>query len=169
LRSTLADQQAVVTAHGLHDISGKLVARDPDALVADNACQRDNGDARGTASDVDDHIAGRLFDVYADTEGRGHRLVDHEHFPGARSIAAVAYCALFHLSNGGRNADHHAPGWREERLFREHQLDHLADHAFGGIEVGDHAVLQRTNGLQILVGLFVHHHRLLAHGHDLVG
>ena len=79
---TLTNQQAVVTAHGFHDVGCELVTCDTDALIANDTRQGDHGDSCGTTSDVDDHVAGRLFYIDTDTEGRRHRFMNHKHFAG---------------------------------------------------------------------------------------
>ena len=47
----------------------------------------------------------------------------------------------------GRHADHHA---RLRPLARVHALDEVAEHLLADVEVGDHAVLQRTDRLDVL-------------------
>ena len=45
--------------------------------------------------------------------------------------------------------------------------DEAADHHFCRIEVGDHSVAERTDGLDARIGLFVHEFGLLAEGNAL--
>ena len=48
-----------------------------------------------------------------------------------------------------------------------HLLDHAAQHQLRGVEVGDHAVLERADRLDILVGLAVHLAGLVTDRHQL--
>ena len=47
----------------------------------------------------------------------------------------------------------------EEIAFFTHHPDHAFDHRFGSLEIGNHAILERTDGFDIFMGLFVHLHR----------
>lgn len=59
---TLADGQVVGITNVREDGLIELVAGDTDGLRDDDAAHSDNGNLGGTATDVDDHGAGRLLD-----------------------------------------------------------------------------------------------------------
>ena len=67
-----------------------------------------------------------------------------------------------------RDADDHLQAGREQGVLEIDHLDHLAHHVFGGLEVGDDTVAQWADGLDVLVGLTMHHHGALADGDDLL-
>ena len=99
LRRRLADEQVVVLAHELHDRHVELVAAGADRRVADDAGQRDDGDLRRAAADVDHHVARRRLDRKPDADRRRHRLGDHEHFLRAGAERRVAHRALLHFGD----------------------------------------------------------------------
>ena len=138
------------------DVVGEDVARDVDTLRADDAAQRDAGDFRRTTADVDDHVALRSFDVETGAQSCGHRLENHADLAAAGVLGRVANGADFDVGRTRRNADHH-PKRRGEQLARDLDfLNHAAQHHLCGREVGDHAVFERADGLDVRVGLFVH-------------
>ena len=164
----LAHDDVVLLAHVFLDVGGEVVARDADGFVVDDATQGDDGDFGGAATDVDDHVARRLQYVDADADGGGHRLMDQAHFLGAGLLSRVLHGAFLHLGDARRDADDHLQaGWKQVVLEIDH-LDHLAHHVFGGLEVGDDTVAKRADGLDVFVGLAVHHHGTFADGDDLL-
>ena len=50
-----------------------------------------------------------------------------------------------------------------------YHLDEAAHHLLTSREVGYHTVAQRADGTYVVVGLFIHHLSLSAHGNHLVG
>ncbi len=58
---------------------------------------------------------------------------------------------------------------REELTTRLDHPDHALDHFLGRLEIGDHTIAQRANGLDVLVGLAMHLLGLSTHGDDLPG
>src|SRR5690606_10760327 len=76
---------------------------------------------------------------------------------------------LLHLGDAAGNADHHADVGREELTARIDHLDHALDHLLGGLEIGDHPVLQGTHGLDVLMRLAMHLLRLPPDGDHLAG
>ena len=70
-------------------------------------------------------------------------------------------CAVFHspfldIGDARGDADDHAQRRVEPRLAPRDQLDHAFDHLFGGFKIRDHAILERTNRLDVFVRLSVH-------------
>ena len=70
LRRPLAQQQRVLLLHVLDDRFVQLVAADADARRRHDAAERDDRDLGGAATDVDDHVAGRLVDRAARRRSR---------------------------------------------------------------------------------------------------
>ena len=124
------------------------------------------GDLRRAAADVDDHVAFRSLDVETGAQRRGHRLVDHVDLAAAGMLGGVAHGADFDVGRTRRNADHHTQRGGEETARSLDFLDHAAQHQLRGVEVGDHAVFERTDGFDVRVGLLVHLAGLLADGHE---
>ena len=78
---------------------------------------------------------------------RGHRLLDHEHrLAGARELGRLLHRAALDAGDARRDADDHA---RLRPLALVHPLDEVAEHLLADVEVGDHAVLQRADGLDV--------------------
>src|SRR4029077_7348941 len=74
--------------------------------------------------------------------------------------------ALFDTRDPGRNTDHD-PRFRPPPAV--HAMDEVADHLLRHVEVGDDAVLQRTNRLDVPGGPSDHPLRLVADGEDVTG
>ena len=149
------------------DVVGKDVAGRIDRLGADDAAQRDAGDLRRTAADVDDHVAFGRLDVEARTQRRGHRFVDHVDFAASGVLGRIAHGTYLDVGRSRWDADHHPQRGGEKAARGLDFLDHAAQHQLRGIEIGDHAVLQRPDRLDVRVGLFVHLARLVADGDHL--
>src|SRR5882757_4963747 len=140
----------MITAQGLHDICSEFIPCDADRLIADDTRQGYDRDACRTATDIDDHVTDGLFHVDADPQGGGHWFMNQVYFFGACLFGAVPYGSFFHFGDAGRYADHHSPTGGEKRLFGVDHLDHLPDHQFGGIEVGDNPIFERAHGADAL-------------------
>src|SRR5690606_28054199 len=117
----------------------QIVAGGADRHAGDDPAERDDGDLRGAAPDVDDHVARRLVYRKAGTDRRRHRLLDDVDLPGSGLVAGFLHGALLHGGDPTRYAHHQA------RLGQVAPTMHLADedpqHLLGRLEVGDHAVL----------------------------
>ena len=79
----------------------------------------------------------------------------------------IAHGADFDVCRARRNADHHLDRGRKEVARSLDLLDHTAQHQFGGREIGDHAVFERTDRLDVGVGLLMHGARPFADGDQL--
>ena len=148
---------------------GEDVARHVDALAAYDAAERDAGDFRRAAADVDDHVPFGRFHVEPCAERRRHRFVYHVHFPAAGVFGRFADGTYFHVRGTRRDADDHAQRRAEEVTAHLDLFYHAPEHQFRGVEIGDDAVLERTDGADVLVRLAVHLLGLFADGHHLAG
>src|SRR6266511_3176619 len=138
-----------------------LVARDAYRLTGDDAAERDDCDLGRAAADVDDHVAARLVDRQAGADGGSHGLLDDvRRLPRPRVLGRLLDGALLDAGDPGRDADHH-PGLGPPTLVNP--LDEVAEHLLADVEVGDHAVLQGTNRLDVGRGAPDHPLRLHAH------
>ena len=78
------------------------------------------------------------MDGQARADGRGHRLLDQHDLFRARVPRALSYSAFFDTRNSRGNADRHARC--DEAAPVVDLLHEVAEHRFGDLEVGDHAV-----------------------------
>ena len=79
-------------------------------------------------------------------DGGGHRLLDDVRLPGAGVLGRLHHGPLLHTGDPRRHADDH-PRLGEPALVDP--LDEIAEHLLADLEVGDDAVLQRPDGLDV--------------------
>ena len=132
--------------------------------AGDDAPQRDDGHLRRAAADVDHHVAGGLVDGEPGADRRRHRLFDDVGAARPRRDRRFLDRALLHPGDPGGHADDHARLGEEAALV--HLLDEVPEHLLGDVEVGDHAVLQRTHRLDVGGCAADHALGLGAHGKD---
>src|SRR5690606_32879219 len=144
LRGRLTDQQVVVLAHELNDRDVQFITTRSDGGVAHDARQGDDRDLGGATADVDHHVAGRRIDRQPDSDGRCHRLGDHEHLLGPGTERAVTHCKLLDFRDPAGNTDDDAR-LHLEQVILDDERQEVAQHLLGDVEVGDHAVLHRTH------------------------
>ena len=93
-------------------------------------------------------LPGRLVHRQPGADRGGHRLLDDvRRLARAGLLGRLLHRALLDAGDAGRHADHHA---RPRPLARVHALDEVAQHLLADVEVGDHAVLQRADRLDVL-------------------
>ena len=140
----LADEELVVALDVIDDRLVHLVAADAQRLRDDDPAERDDRDLGRAAADVDDHVPGRLGDGEPGADRGGHRLLDQVRLARAGRQRRLLDRALLDAGHAGRDADDDA---RMREAVLVHLLDEVAEHLLGHVEVGDHAVLQRTDRL----------------------
>src|SRR5262249_491593 len=161
LGPALPDQQPVVLADVLDDRLVHLVARDPDRVAIHRAAHRDDGHLGRAASDVDDQVAARLVNRQAPTDGRGPPPPYSLHPARAGPQRRRAPRAVVALRDARRDADYHArpvegPGPLASGRDLPRALDEILQHPLGDVEVGDDAILQRAQRLDVLGGAAEH-------------
>ncbi len=124
------------------------VAADPYRAADDDAGQRDDRDVGGAAADVDDHVAGRVGDRQTRADGGRHRLVDEVHLAGLGAIGGVLHGAPLDRRDLGGHADEH-PGPEPGANQLVGLADEVREHLLGGVEVGNHPVLDRPDGTKM--------------------
>ena len=97
-------------------------------------------------------------------ERRSHRFVDHVDLAAPGVLRRIAHGTNLHVGRTRRDADHHSQRRGEEAARGFDFLDHAPQHQLRGVEIGDHAVLQRTDRFDVRIGFLVHLPRLLADG-----
>lgn len=126
----------------------ELVAAHADGACVDHAAQRDEAHFRRAAADVDDEGACSLVHGKARTDGGGHRFFNQVDLGGAGGQSAFLDRAALDLRGAAGNADDDARRGSEE-TGRAGHADELLEHLLGHREVGDHAVLHRTDGVDV--------------------
>ena len=112
--------------------------------AGDDAAEADHRDLGGAAADVDDHVAGGLVHGQPGADRGRHRLLDDVDPAGAGLVAGLLDRALLDGGDAARHADDHAR--LGEVAAPVHLVDEVAQHLLGRLEVGDHAVLERPDG-----------------------
>ena len=151
LGHTHADNHVVLALHVVDHVVVEDIAGHAYGVVADDTAKRDDGDLGRAASNVDHHVALGLQHIDADTDGGGHRLMDHAYLLGSGLLGALAHGTLLDIGDAGRDAYHHAERRRQERAVDVGHADKLADEVLRHFEVGDDTATQRTHSLDILV------------------
>ena len=150
-----ADQQIVVAADIGDDRLVHLVAADAHRGGVGKAAQREHRDFGGAAADIDDHRADRLGHRHVGADRGGHRLVDQADLAGAGVGGGVADRAALDRGRARGHADHDL-GIAEQAALAVHLADEVLDHLLGDFDVGDHAVAQGADRLDV-VGRLAHH------------
>ena len=88
------------------------------------------------------------------TNRRSHRLFDDVDLARTCRIASVLHRTLLHTRDARGHTDDEAR--LGEVTTTVHLLDEVAKHALGGVEVGDNAVLQRTDRNDVARGATDH-------------
>jgi hypothetical protein len=96
-------------------------------------------------------------------DARGHGLVDQEHAPRAGALRGVDHGASLDRGDADRHRDHHL-GLHPVAALVD-LGDEVAQHALGDLEVRDHAVAQRPDGLDVARRLAEHGLRGVADRH----
>ena len=143
LRGPGADRELVHGTDVVGDGVIHLVAPDPDRAGDHDPPEGDHRHLAGPPADVDDHPADRLLDRQPGADGRGDRLLDQMHPPGAGGQRGLLHGPLLDLGDARGSADDQA---RMGHAPVEHLADEVAQHLLGDLEIGDHAVAQRARG-----------------------
>ena len=144
----LANQKVVLAPHVMDDHLVHLVPRDPDRVADDHATERDDGDLGRAPADVDDHIAGGLLDGQARPDGGGHRLLDEVRLARPRVEGRLLDRALLDFGHAAGDADDDDRPGREEVALVD-ALDEMFEHALDDVKVGDDAVFERADRLDV--------------------
>src|SRR5207247_658498 len=133
----------------------------------DDAGERDDGDVRGAAADIDDHVAAGLGDGEAGADGGDHGLLDEVDFAGLGAISGVHDGALFDLGDLAGNADDDAR--MDQHFAAVRLLNEVVQHALGDFEIGDDTVLHGLDGDDVAGGAAEHLFGFFADGFHLAG
>ena len=139
-----------------------LVAADARRIAIGNPAQRQHRDLGRPAADIDHHRAARLGHGQARADRGGERFVDQPHARRAGVGRGVADGAALDRGRGRRHAHDDMASRAERPRDADSLFDEMLDHLFGDIDVGDHAVAQGTQRLDIGGRLAHHQLRLVA-------
>jgi len=137
-------------------------------MIKDDAVHGNDGDIRGPAADVDDHVPRRLGNRQLGPDGGRHRLLDKEDLGRLGPHGHVLDRPALDLGDPGGNADHDARPEKESAVVGRF-LDEEVQHLLGDLEVGDHPVSHRPDGQDVGRGFPEHLLGPLADGLDLAG
>ena len=112
-------------------------------------------------------LPGGLVDRESGADRGRHRLLDDVDLAGAGLVAGLLDRALLHGGDAAGHADDHAR--LGEVAPAVHLLDEVPQHLLGRLEVGDHAVLHRPDGGDVVRRTADHPLGLVADGEDLAG
>jgi hypothetical protein len=166
LGGSLADQQVVPALDVVDDRLVHLVATDACRVGVDDPGQRNDGNLRRAAPDVDDHVSGRLRYGQSGTNRSRHGLFDQINLPRSRRHCRLADRALFDFGDSRRNRDHDARS--NEALAVVHLHDEVTEHRLGDLEVCDDTVFHRPNRNDVARRAPEHLLGLFADGPDFV-
>ena len=167
LGGALADQQIIIAPDERDDRLVHLVPAHAHARRVGDSPQRQNRDLGRPAADIHHHRTDGLGHRHPRADRGRHRLLDQIHLARARIRRRVADRTPLHLGRSARHADHDLGVATE--LAAVHLLDEVVDHLLGDIDVGDHAVAQWPDRLDIARRAAHHHFRVIAdRAHDLL-
>ena len=144
----------------------KVVAGHFERVRNDRAAKGNDGDVRGAAADVDDHVAAGLRNVDARADGRRDRLFNDEDFARAGVDRCVFNRFPLHFRNVRRHTDRDpraAEGTLSKRL-----ADEVTDHFLRDGIVRDDACTKRPDRLDVSGGPADHLACFLAVSFDFI-
>ena len=162
----LPDKELVLLLDVSDDRVVHLVPTDSQRLRDDYPAEGDHRHLGRAAADVDDHVPGGLADRKARADCRSHRLLDQIGLAGACGQRRILDRALLDSGHAGRHTDDHA---RVRKAVLVHLLDEVAQHLLRDVEVGDDAVLERTDRRDRARRAPEHAFRLDTDGVDVAG
>ena len=147
LRCALTNQQIVLALHITNDRLIKIIAGHLYRSALHNAAQRNDSDVRGTAANINDHTTAGFANIQSRSHSCRNGFFDHMYTTGTHLITGIGKSLAFHFSDSAGNTNcHHG----FDQAFTNGALHKIFQHFFRILIIGDHAALQRTNGMQIL-------------------
>jgi hypothetical protein len=114
----------------------------------DDAVQREHGDFRGAAADVEHHRPARFVHGQARADRGRHGLTNNLDAARAGAFGRLLDGATFDLGGADGHAHQHARG-RFEHAIAMHLADEVLQHLLGVGEVGDDAVFHRADRVDV--------------------
>ena len=150
------DRHPVVAPHVLND--GVVHAGAPGLHGArvDDAGHRQHGHLRGAAADIHNHVAAGPMYRQTGANRRDYGLVHDEYLARPGVARRLLDRPAVHRSGAMRNTNHQPPYGGAEETQAQGLDDEMLEHLLGDFVVGDHAVLQGLDDLQIARGAAQH-------------
>src|SRR5271156_4624977 len=142
-----------------------LVPADPNRSAIDDAAKRQHRHLGGPAADIYDHRAGRLGHRKAGTDRCRHRLLDQKNPPCASTFSRFSDRAPLYRGRARGHTDDDLRRGEAAAVVR--LADEMLDHFLRYLEIGDDAVAQRPDRLNVAWSAADHQFRLLTDGEDL--
>src|SRR5208282_688699 len=142
-----------------------LVPADPNRSAIDDAAKRQHRHLGGPAADIYDHRAGRLGHRKAGTDRCRHRLLDQKDPPCASTFSRFSDRAPLYRGRARGHTDDDLRRGEASAVVR--LADEMLDHFLRYLEIGDDAVAQRPDGLNVARSAAEHQFCFLADGKDL--
>ena len=109
------------------------------------------------------------LNIQTGSQSSRHRLENHIYLTTAGVLCRLTHGTNLNVGRAAGDTDNHTERGAEEVAIGLHHLNHTAQHLLGSVEVCNDAIFQGADSLDVLVGLTVHHTRLLTDSHYLVG
>ncbi len=142
-----------------------LIATDTHGPGIYNTAQRQHRDFRCATADINNHGARWLRHRQIGPDGSGHWLFDQEHAACTGAFCRFLNGATLDRCGPGRDTDNDLRAGKAASVM--HLANKVLNHFFGNFEVGDHAIAQRANGLDVSRRPAQHHLRLVPNSQDL--
>src|SRR5690606_25279021 len=133
----------------LNDRFVHIIASYAGGLAGNDASERDYSNLRRTAADIYDHAAGRLPYRKIGADGRRERLFDRVGFTRPSLLRSILNRPLLNGRNAGRHADHDVRMALKQGTLLLSLANKIFNHRRSRVEVGDNAVLHRTDGADV--------------------
>src|SRR5690606_7463160 len=148
-RCRLTNAEVVFAANVGDDRLVQFQAANSSTFGADDVVHREHCCFGDATADIDDHISGRRADGKPCANGGCQRFPDQERFTCASLQRCFVDGAFFHTGHavGDRNHD----GGFEEADAPRDLAEEVAQHCLSDFVIGNHAVLQRANHLNVFV------------------
>ena len=163
LRAPLPDLQSVLSFHVRDECVVHLVPTDGNRAPDDHASERDDGDLRRPAPDVEDHAGDRIGDRKLCADRRRERLFDQVYGPRARRARRLLDGVSLEGCQAARDTEHDL-GTSEATI--DCATHEVREHLLGDVEVGNDAVTKRILSRDARGGATDHALRLCSNRED---
>ena len=158
----------MLTVHIILYIGSQVVTCHTNRVVRNDASQRDNSYLCATATDINNHVSFRCFDIQTYTYGSRHRLEYQINIAPIGVFSRVANSSKLNFSTSRRHSDNHSKRWREEATPCMNLLNKAAHHLFASCKVCNNTITQWPNGTNVLVCFLIHQLRFFSNGYHFI-
>ena len=158
----------MLTVHIILYIGCQVITCHTNRVVRNDASQRDNSYLSATATDINNHVSFRCFDINTYTYGSRHGFKNQINIASVGMLSRVANGPKLNFGASRRHSDNHSKRRREDATPCMNLLNKAAHHLFASCKVCNNTITQRPNGTNILVCFLIHQLRLFPNGYHLV-